>query len=358
VKDRVKAAMLQTPFQKDGKMLRFKENYANVMAGLQRAVKEDADLAMTSEYSLSFTKAFKVRFDGPCVSQVDPDLQPFVDFCAEHGLYFVLHPGDVEFEGDRQGKHTTQLFIGPDGVLSTYSKTHLFPWEAETLRLHWGQELPVFDTPLGRIGISNCQDMMLPELTRIYAHRGAEIIACSSSQPGKFLHPWLEFCTVRAMESLVYVLSNGPAGIHDVGTFAASPDLQYPIVALCSPRLQTVLTAELDMAWLRSMRSESFQHKIYCMSMDELASQPYRDEEVWKLHPEFAHDFGGTCRAWNDARPDLYLRELAPKWLSDCGRELALAPDRAGNPKFTKEQYAVILRELRARIDGELKRIG
>jgi len=328
------------------------------MAGLERAVKENADLAMTSEYSLSFTKAFKVEFDDGRVSSVDPEIKPFVDFCAEHGLYFILHPGDVEFTGDREGKHTTQLFIGPDGVLGTYSKAHLFPWEAETLRLHWGQEFPLFDTPLGKICIANCQDMMLPEFTRIYAHKGAEIVACSSSQPGKFLYPWLEFCSVRAMESLVYVLSNGPAGIHDVGTFAASPDLEYPVVALCSPRLQTVLTAELDMKWLRSMRSESFQHKIYNMDLKELASQPFRDEEVWKMHPEFAHDFGGTCRAWNDARPDLYLRELVPKWIEDCGRELALAPDWAGQPKFSKAQYSQILRGLRARIDEELKRIG
>ncbi len=200
--------------------------------------------------------------------------------------------------------------------------------------------------------------MMLPEFTRIYAHKGAEIIACSSSQPGKFLYPWLEFCAVRAMESLVYVLSNGPAGIHDVGTFVASPDLEYPVVALCSPRQHTVLTAELDMGWLRSMRSESFQHKIYCMDMKELSSQPSRDEDVWKLHPEFAHDFGGTCRAWNDARPDLYLRELVPMWISDCGRELPLAPNRAGQPKFTKSQFTEILRDMRARVDNELKRLG
>jgi len=356
MKDTVKAAMLQTPFQRNGKMLLFKENFANVMAGLKRAVKEEADLVMTSEYSLSFTRAFKVEFDESGVCGVDQNIRPFVDFCAEHGLYFILHPGDVEFDGDRQGKHTTQLFIGPDGVLGTYSKTHLFPWEAETLLLHWGSEMPVFDTPLGKIGIANCQDMMLPEFTRIYAHSGAEIVACSSSQPGKFLHPWLEFCTVRAMESLVYVLCNGPAGIHDVGTFAASPDLEYPVVAQCSPRRHTVLTAELDMKWLRSMRDESFKHKIYGMDMKELKSQPFRDEDVWKLQPEFAHDFGGTCRAWNDARPDIYLRELVPLWLSDCTRELALAGDRAGHPKFTREQYLEILTNIRARIDDELKK--
>lgn len=67
------------------------------------------------------------------------------------------------------------MLCGPEGYIGTYRKMHL--WYRENLFFEKGDlGLPVFDTPLGRIGIAICYDGWFPETFRELAIKGAEVI--------------------------------------------------------------------------------------------------------------------------------------------------------------------------------------
>ena len=71
----------------------------------------------------------------------------------------------------------TAFLIGRDGNMNgTYRKTHLPPGEEH--RMVEGQEMPVFDTDFGRVGMIICWDIMFPETTRVLALKGAQVVFC------------------------------------------------------------------------------------------------------------------------------------------------------------------------------------
>jgi N-carbamoylputrescine amidase len=92
------------------------------------------------------------------------------------GVYIV--GGLLEREGDTL--YNSAVLLGP-GVFGRYRKTHL--WNKEKLTYEPGRELPVFDTPLGRIGLLVCYDAWFPEAARTLAMKGAEILCVPSNAP-------------------------------------------------------------------------------------------------------------------------------------------------------------------------------
>ena len=106
--------------------------------------------------------------------------------------------------------------IGPDGeVLGTYRKTHLFPGERQ-----WatpGDDVLVVPTPLGRLGSVICFDGDFPELVRIEAGLGAEVVV----RPSAFLRAadiWELTTRARAYDNHVYVVAPNAVGV-DPGGF-------------------------------------------------------------------------------------------------------------------------------------------
>jgi N-carbamoylputrescine amidase len=83
---------------------------------------------------------------------------------------------------EREGEilHNSAVLLGP-GVTGCYRKTHL--WNKEKLLYEPGRELPVFDTPLGRIGLLVCYDAWFAEAVRTLALRDAQMICIPSNAP-------------------------------------------------------------------------------------------------------------------------------------------------------------------------------
>ncbi len=70
--------------------------------------------------------------------------------------------------------NTAVLLDGGGQVVASYDKTHLPKPEREIYRA--GDALPVFDTPVGRIGMLICWDIAFPETYAALALQGAELI--------------------------------------------------------------------------------------------------------------------------------------------------------------------------------------
>ena len=107
------------------------------------------------------------------LATADRVLETFCAAAAKSEIYVVasafLPEGDVLYN--------LAFLIDPAGtIIGRYRKTH--PTRGEAPLVEAGVEYPVFDTPLGRIGMLICNDFNFPEPTRILALEGAELIVC------------------------------------------------------------------------------------------------------------------------------------------------------------------------------------
>ena len=95
------------------------------------------------------------------------------DVARELGLYLCV--GFSELEDDVL--YNTAILLGPEGqTVGKYRKTHGVEPFYEV-----GNDLPVFQTRYGKIGIMICYDRQLPETARRLAEQGAELILIPSN---------------------------------------------------------------------------------------------------------------------------------------------------------------------------------
>jgi predicted amidohydrolase len=120
--------------------------------------------------------------------------------------------------------YNTAALIGPTGdVLGAYRKSHLFAGESVTDG-GWvtpGAEAVVVATDLGAIGLMICFDGDYPELARVMAVRGAEVI-CRPSALLRSADLWELTTRARAYDNHVFVVAanatgTDPAGLHYFG---------------------------------------------------------------------------------------------------------------------------------------------
>ncbi len=123
--------------------------------------------------------------------------------CAKRrDSYIVL--GLAERAGDRC--YNSAVLIGPQGVIGTYRKMHLFH---EEKRLFDPGDLgfPVFEIEGVKVGLLICFDHFFPEAARTLALQGAQVIA----HPSNLILPGVGQLTtrVRALENRVFwILAN------------------------------------------------------------------------------------------------------------------------------------------------------
>lgn len=113
-------------------------------------------------------------------------VQVLSDFAVRLGRFIV----GSHIEHDGGALFHTAVLLAPDGKLSgTYRQTHLdpaFSWATA------GDELPVFDTAIGRIGILLCEDVLFPEASGVLSVRRADLIAIPTSWDGTYGGPLQE----------------------------------------------------------------------------------------------------------------------------------------------------------------------
>jgi len=100
-----------------------------------------------------------------------PTCLSWMKVCKEFGIY--LCSGITEREGNKF--YNCAALFGPTGFIGKYRKTHL--WDEDKLFFEPGNlGFPIFNLPFGRIGIMICYDGWHPEVPRILALQGADII--------------------------------------------------------------------------------------------------------------------------------------------------------------------------------------
>lgn len=187
---------------------------------LRRAARElGAKLLVFPEsITTGFNPAMPVRDFYEFLPRTEKLLAPIQAVCRELKIHCVLPSYE---RGSEAGViYNSAFLIDPRGEnLGSYRKTHPFPTE----RLGgggWttpGDRYPVFPTAIGTIGMHICYDGDFPEVARILAVKGAQIL-CRPSALLRHFEIWEGTNQMRAYENHVYHIAVNAVGTDAAGT--------------------------------------------------------------------------------------------------------------------------------------------
>ncbi|WP_111309804.1 carbon-nitrogen hydrolase family protein [Confluentibacter sediminis] len=154
-----------------------------------------------------------------------------------------------------------------DGTTERYEKLHVTPDEAKIWGMQGGTELRTYDTDCGKIGILICYDSEFPELSRILAEDGMDILFIPFLTDTQNGYSRVRHCAqARAIENECYVAIAGSVGnlpkVHNMDIqFAQSMvftpcDFSFPangIKAEATTNTEMILIADVDIDLLREL---------------------------------------------------------------------------------------------------------
>ncbi len=153
-----------------------KNNIARIESQLLQAA--DADLIVIPELANS---GYNFESKEQAIQLAESvDNSPFLNFLSEQAkkLNIYIVSGFHEIEKDLL--YNTSVLVGPNGLIGKYRKTHLFMNEFDFFE-KGNLGLPVFDIGICKIGMLICFDWVFPEVWRILALKGADIICHPSN---------------------------------------------------------------------------------------------------------------------------------------------------------------------------------
>ena len=172
----------------------------------------------------------------------------------------------VERVDGRAKSANTSVHVDADGeVRAVYRQLPMFDVEvdgdvyAESAHEDPGDEVVVSELPGGvKLGMSICYDVRFPELYRILAVRGAEVVTV----PAAFTlattrDHWEVLLRARAIENQCFVIAPNQIGAHPPGHRAGGRSLiidPWGLVLSSAPDTETAIVANLDFATLESVR--------------------------------------------------------------------------------------------------------
>jgi len=154
-----------------------------------------------------------------------------------------------------------------DGSLERYEKLHVTPDEAKVWGMVGGSKLQTFDTDCGKIGVLICYDSEFPELSRLLADEGMDILFVPFLTDTQNGYSRVRHCAqARAIENECYVAIAGSVGnlpkvenmdIQFAQSAVLTPcDFAFPlngIKAEATTNTEMILIADVDIDLLRNL---------------------------------------------------------------------------------------------------------
>jgi len=195
---------------------------------IRRALEgKKVDLALFGEL---FLTGYMVRTDTTRLAEsIDGEsVNAIKEIAGSSGAHILF--GMPELDEKTKVVYNSAVLVSPNGETNVYRKLHLAtfgPFE-EQLYFGKGKDLPLFETDIGRIGAIICFDSFFPELSKVYALQGADIIACISGSPSSSRPMFEAVLPARAVENTVFVLYCNLVGtelnmVYHGGSFVIGP---------------------------------------------------------------------------------------------------------------------------------------
>jgi predicted amidohydrolase len=205
--------------------------------------------------------------------------------------YAVNVIGGSNFAVEQGKLYNVAYLFRRNGTIARQPKLHVTPAEKRWWGVEGGDKLEVFDTDRGRVAIHVCYDVEFPELTRVAAKKGAQLVFVPFNTDTRQGYIRVRHCAqARCIENHVYTVLSGCTGnlpqvanadIHYAQSAILTPaDVSFArdgVAAECEPNIETLVVQDLDLELLRR------------------------------------HRYTGSTQNWSDRRRDLYGVRYAEK---------------------------------------------
>lgn len=239
------------------------ENLSKIERMLRGAKEAGAELAILPEMCCCpYENSAFVRFAMP---EDSPFLRGLSSLAKELELYLIA--GSIPLAADGKIYNASFVYNDRGERIALHRKMHLFDinvpggqyfMESDTFTP--GRDLTTFPTPWGKMGLMICYDIRFPELARLLALEGAQVIfvpAAFNMTTGP-AHWELSF-RMRALDNQVFMVGCAPARDADSSYTAWGHSIvtdPWGSVVAELEEEEGVLTVDLDLARIDAIRAQ------------------------------------------------------------------------------------------------------
>lgn len=169
-----------------------------------------------------------------------------------------------------------------DGSVERYEKIHVTPDEERVWGMNVGRSFKTFDTDCGKIGILICYDVEFPELGRILADDGMNILFVPFLTDTQNGYSRVRHCAqARAIENECYVAIAGSVGnlpkVHNMDIQYAQSmvftpcDFSFPTTGVKSeatPNTEMIVISDVDLDLLNELHNYGSVHNLKDRRLD------------------------------------------------------------------------------------------
>jgi len=214
---------------------------------------------MAEKNSLSGSQAIR-----ELAKHTDAIVKRFSEFAITYNIN-IISGSMPELRGDLL--YNVGHLCRRDGTVERYEKIHVTPDETKVWGMQGGSEIKTFDTDCGKIGVLICYDSEFPELSRLLADDGMDILFVPFLTDTQNGYSRVRLCAqARAIENECYVAIAGSVGnlpkvnnmdIQYAQSAVFTPcDFSFPangIKAEATPNTEMILIADVDIDLLREL---------------------------------------------------------------------------------------------------------
>jgi len=260
----------------------------------------DLKLVCVPEYFLTGFPAGESAKDWQRKAAIDidgPEYKALGKMAADTDMYVAgnAYENDPHFP---ELYFQTSFIIAPNGkvilryrrLISMYAPSPYDVWDEYMKHYSEDDVFPVIDTPLGRLAALASEEIRYPEISRILAARGAEVILHPTSEAASTQMTYKNVAKLaRAQENQCYVISANSAGITGTGLAPYSTDGRSQIVddrgiiLAETPNGESITAcADIDIAALRYRRQRNGMQNMLARQPMDLYAREYAKLDI---HP-------------------------------------------------------------------------
>jgi predicted amidohydrolase len=208
-------------------------------------------------------------------------LEFFTEMAVKYNVNII---GGSQFVLEEDTLYNVSYLFRRDGTLGKQYKLHITPSERKWWGVSPGRAIEVFDTDCGVISILVCYDIEFPEIVRIAAAKGAQIVFVPFNTDTRHGYLRIRHCALaRCVENHLYVAVGGCTGNLP---FVENSDIHYAQSAIFTPA---------DAEFARDAIAAECTANIETLIIHDV------DVELLRRHKQL-----GNVQNWNDRRQDLY----------------------------------------------------
>ena len=248
------APILVAGVQMEPKLGEVAANRSRILAGLAEAAGAGAKLVVFPECALTgYGFGDKAEAMAHAEPASGPSVREIGATCARLGAFAVF--GMLERDGDRLFNACS--LVGPEGLVGVYRKVHLPYLGVDRFADPGDRPFAVLDAGGVRVGMHICYDGAFPEVGRVLALLGADLLVLPTNWPTHAESAAEHLMACRAMENAVYAMAVNRVGEERGFRFIGRSSIADPngqVLATAGPEAEEILTAVIDPAKARQKR--------------------------------------------------------------------------------------------------------